>query len=105
MPSRNNSPIQSQNRPTDDSSRATCRYFIRGKCHRGERCRFYHPRSSDITPAIKKRAFKELGKCYCGACQITLVNKTPWRGSSDDRDSPLFFVVCGRTRKSTKRCM
>ena len=48
-----------------NSSRIVCRFFVQGKCKLKEKCRLYHPKR--ITQPMKKRASKELGKCYCGA--------------------------------------
>lgn len=85
--------------PVDDPSKPICRYFVKSRCKRGRKCRFYHPKK--ITPIITRKATKKLGYCYCGAKQITLVNKSLWK----EDDEKIFFVVCGRTRKSIKRCM
>ena len=103
MPARkNNDSPENKKLPVNDPSRSVCRHFVKGKCNYKERCRFFHPQK--ITQPMKKRALKELGKCYCGAVQTTLINKTLWK-HSEDEDRPQFFVVCGRTRRSIKRCV
>lgn len=95
MPSRNNRTVSH----VDDPKRPECRHFVNGNCKRGRSCWFYHPKI--ITTPMRKNSKRELGKCYCGSSQLTLINKR----LAIDIDNPIFFVVCGRTRKSIKRCM
>lgn len=90
-------------RPCKDDKNPICRNFInRGKCKKGNRCRFYHPEI--ITESIKKKAKREPGCCYCGARQRTFVNNRLYR-QDEGNTFTTFFVVCGRTGKSMKKCM
>ena len=83
------------------ASSPICREFVNtGICTRRGKCRFHHP--VHITKSIKKQATRQPGQCYCGASQRCLVNS---RRSRDDEDRPVFFVVCGKTGKSMKKCM
>lgn len=92
-------------KPCENPNRPLCRFFYDKKCRKGDRCRFYHP--SVITPAITKERKRDPGLCYCGFYLKTVINRTPIRpnGDSDDREKPLFLVVCGKTGKSMKRCL
>ena len=92
----------SQILPVNDPSRPICRSFIRDKCTKKNMCLFFHP--IEITPTVRKKVTREIGRCYCGAHQITMMNRTRRRTDEDD-EAPLFFVVCGKTRRSMKRCM
>lgn len=85
--------------PINDETRPLCRDFYRGKCRRNSKCRFYHPKV--ITPTIKKEFHRERGKCFCGSMLKSIRNN---RFIRDDAEAPIFFMVCGRTRKSIKRC-
>lgn len=89
--------------PCNDPDKPVCRQFVnQTNCRQKQRCRFYHP--PIITSIIKKKASRELGCCYCGAFQKKLLNKRGYR-VGEDSDVPIFFVVCGRTGKSMRRCM
>ena len=96
-------PIDGIYYPCNDASKPICRQFVnQAKCRRKQKCRFYHP--PVITRIIKRKATRELGFCYCGALQKKLLNKRAYRVGEDD-DIPIFFVVCGRTGKSMRRCL
>lgn len=94
--------------PCKDPSRPLCRDYYRHQCRKGNECLFYHP--SKITSNIRKEYRRERGHCYCGAKSMTLMNKSRFMSSlPTDTDStsynkPNFFIVCGRTKKSMKRC-
>ena len=78
-----------------------CRdWVLKGNCKRGNRCRFRHPVPVGIE--AKRRATRPIGRCFCGAPQACFVRKI-YRDESDDR--PTFYIVCGRTKKSMRRCM
>lgn len=84
---------------SEDPSRPICRQFVnQGKCPKRRHCQFYHPKV--ITHTITKQAKRELGHCYCGAPQKTIIS---YQRSQEDK--PNFFVVCGRTGRSMRRCM
>ena len=89
--------------PCHDPEKPVCRQFVnQGKCRKQKRCRFYHP--AVITSSIQKKAKREPGHCFCGAYQRRLLNTRNYR-VDEDGTSPTFFVVCGRTGRSMKRCM
>lgn len=92
--------------PYKDPSRPLCRDHYRKKCRRGKECLFYHP--SKLTTNIRKEYKRDRGHCYCGSKTITLMNKSRIRVNlptdSQEYNKPNFFIVCGRTRKSMKRC-
>lgn len=89
--------------PCCDPNRPVCRQYInQGDCRQGIKCRFYHP--IFVTPTIIKKAAREPGHCYCGAPQKKLLNKRSYN-VDEDKETPTFFVVCGRTGKSMRRCM
>ena len=89
--------------PCEDPNNPVCRYFVnQNKCKKDKKCRFYHP--PNITQLIKKQATREIGKCFCGAFQKNLVNKKNY-SPNEDKNTPTFFVVCGRTGKSMKLCI
>jgi len=88
--------------PCNDPSKPLCRRYVKqGKCRSNKGCRFYHPQI--ITPVIKRKTTRELGHCFCGALQKRLINKRVYRIGEDD-NTPTFFVVCGKTRRSMNRC-
>ena len=90
--------------PCDDPNRPVCRQFInQGKCQRRHHCGFYHPKT--ITPVIKKKARRELGHCYCGSPQRTVISGRNARVDEDGISHPTFFIVCSRTGKSMRKCM
>lgn len=87
-------------RACNDPHRPTCREFVnQGKCHRRRHCKFYHPKV--ITQEITKQTKRNLGHCYCGAHQRTIM---VFRGNRDIV-TPTFFRVCDRTGKSMRKCM
>ena len=89
--------------PCNDAMNPVCRTFVnKGKCEKNLECRFYHP--AEITPVIIKKATRTPGFCFCGSKQKCIINGRAYKlGSS--RDNPTFFVVCGRTGRSMKRCI
>lgn len=91
--------------PCNDPNRPVCRQFVnQGKCNKRNHCTFYHPKT--LTPIIKKKARRELGHCYCGAPQKTIISGRTWRGSDEDGEMrPNFFIICGKTGKSMKKCL
>ena len=70
------------------------------KCHKGETCRFYHP--PEVTASVQEDYQRESGRCYCGAALRTIMNGRPL--SAHDTEVKPFFVVCGRTYRSIRRC-
>lgn len=87
----------------NDPLNPICRQFVnQGTCRRRSNCRFYHPRV--ITDIIRRKAGRELGHCYCGSLQRKLINRRAFNIRDNER-CPIFFVVCGRTGRSMKRCM
>lgn len=91
--------------PCDDPNRPICRQFVnQGGCHKRKRCHFYHPKV--ITHVIQKKASRELGHCYCGAAQKTIIRFQPGRPRTRaDDPGTQFFVVCARTGRSMRNCM
>ena len=83
----------------NDQLRPVCKRFVRNQCRQGIKCAFYHPKP--ITPILKAKGLRELGKCYCGYGQKTVINKKTFRFREDDF---IFFKVCGRTGKSMNIC-
>jgi len=77
-----------------------CRDYVKGICKRGKRCRFRHP--IPINNEARKRASRQIGCCFCGAPQTCFVKKS-FRFEGDD--SPMFYVVCSRTKRSMRLCM
>lgn len=86
--------------PINDSSRPTCRHYVRSICWRGEDCRFYHPPKN--IPPVQLEISRQRGKCFCGSTFAVIPNKR--RLTDENVDEPNFFVVCGRTKRSMKRC-
>jgi hypothetical protein len=72
------------------------------ECSAGNKCQLEHPK--EITPAISKEYERKTGFCYCGASLKTLMNRRFCQRNTDHSTPSLFFVVCGRTRKSIQRC-
>jgi hypothetical protein len=97
MPS---SDLRQKYRACDDPNRPACRDFVnQGKCHRRHHCKFYHPKV--VTREITKRTKRDLGHCYCGATQKTIMVFK----RNEDGMTQHFFRVCGRTGKSMTKCM
>lgn len=88
--------------PSQNPSRPICRDYINSKCNRGKKCRFYHPKK--ITKMEKLKANRRLGYCYCGSPHQKIINKKIYR-EGEDVETPIFFVICSRTKKSTKYCI
>lgn len=93
------------------SSKPLCRSYYKRKlaganinrCSQGKICKFDHPAS--ISSAHTSDFNRELRRCYCGSELKTIISSQPpiYNQSGEDVSS-IFFVVCGRTRKSIKRC-
>lgn len=91
------------NYPSANANRPVCRqYTLRGHCSKGVTCLFYH--APVITASIKRKAQREPGFCFCGARLVTIQNAHRFR-ASDEADMPLFFCLCGRSKRSIKHCM
>ena len=91
--------------PCNDPNRPICRQFVnQGKCNKRHHCTFYHPKV--VSPIMKKKAQRELGYCYCGSHQKKVISGRTWSASDEDGERrPTFFILCGRTGKSMKKCL
>ena len=70
-----------------------CKAFVAGKCKKKSACTFVHPR--EISNNVLEQTTRKLGFCYCGTPQRKIVSK--------DIEKP-FFVACGKTGRSMRRC-
>lgn len=87
--------------PCHDSSNPICKDFVKGRCKRKHNCKFYHPLRIDRISLLQ--AGRKSGECFCGAPLIKVVKKR--YNTGEDRELPLFFCLCSRTKRSIKRCM
>ena len=85
------------NEINNDPTRPICKRWLSGKCLK--KCLFYHPPIIDAYHI--KHCKRQSRRCFCGALQKSILN----RRALHDEDAPLYYVVCGRTRRSMKRCM
>jgi hypothetical protein len=85
----------------NDKVRGVCRqYILQGKCeYPPGKCGFRHPQP--ITKRDMLEAKREIGRCYCGASQRTIISS---RVRTLEEPRP-FFVVCSKTGKSMTRCL
>lgn len=94
--------------PCNDPNRPICRQYVnQGTCKKRKHCNFYHPKV--VSNLITKKAKRELGCCYCGSPQKTIIGHRTINynryESAEDVPRPVFFRVCSRTGKSMKKCL
>jgi len=85
----------------DNPNMPICRDYInKGKCHRNKHCKFYHPKV--ITVELKQKGKRELGHCYCGSLQKTIIG---FKQQYKETNKATFFIVCSRTGKAMHKCI
>lgn len=86
--------------------RHICKFFLNGRCNRGNSCRFKHHLSESIVTFVPpgvmeiQQKMREKGKCYCGS----FFRSIPYYDRNDDQLVTKWFCVCSRTNKTMKHC-
>lgn len=78
-----------------------CRDYVLNHCSNKERCKLEHP--NIITPTIRQKCLRDIGRCYCG-CSLKTIFHRYKNNALVDNEEQIFSSVCSRTNKSIERC-